>query len=406
MSGIGGRIAISLIDDGSQIHSLLKSTMTLNQSWTGNAASPDWSGNNNPIIYADIRNGVTPLDAVSNVKWSYNGTEITFNSNNISTNAGISGVFQKITHNSMPALKIIGNLAKSDSVNESVVALSGSVVVDTAVLPVYATINIRLSSFAQNGGYDAYIDSVDGRFAIENDGDTLYLYNVLKQAGVSDVATVQASDYIAEFYINGVQAASSKVTTQTIGGSTYYQLTVGDSDILDYAIIECKCYKKTAGAKGAYIMSSFIEVNDISDPEMMYISSTVGGTGIPSSQTTETGEGNDNSIHAGQYVDYDIWVATSTDVTAVNTMFAHYYIQLLTAQKEVYMGEVANANLGTPIASGSFKGYRKMLSPSTIFPSITSGHGMCRITAEHVKTLGRKMSGSVIASDVELTESM
>lgn len=83
--------AISIIDDGSQIHSLLRSTMTLNQSWTGNAASPDWSGSNNPIIYADIRNGVTPLDAVSNVKWSYNGTEITFNSDNISTNAGISG---------------------------------------------------------------------------------------------------------------------------------------------------------------------------------------------------------------------------------------------------------------------------------------------------------------------------
>jgi len=406
MSSIGGRVAVSLIDDGSQLHSLLRSTMTLNQSWTGNAASPDWSGSDNPIIYADVKNGVTTLNDVVNVKWSYNGTEITFDSDNVSTNAGISGVFEKTTYNGMPALKIIGNLAKSGSVNESVVALSGKVVVDSSLLPVYATTNIRLSSFAQNGGYDAYIDSVDGRFSIENKGETLYLYNVLKQAGVNDVATVQANDYIAEFYINSAQAAASKVTTVTIGGNTYYRLTVEDSDITDYATIECKCYKNANGTKGAYIMSSFIEVNDMSDPEMMYIGSTVGGDGIPSSQTTETGEGNDNTIHAGQYIDYDIFVATSTDVTAVNTVFAYYYIQLLTAQKEVYMGEIASANLGNPIASGSFRGYRRMMPSSDIFPSIASGHGRCRITAEHVKTLGRKMSGSVIASDVELTGSM
>ncbi len=406
MSSIGGRIAVSLIDDGSQLHSVLESTMPLNQSWTGSAASPDWSGNNNPIIFADVRNGDTPVEDLVYIKWSYNGTQITFDSNDKSTNAGIVGVFEKTTYNNKPALKIIGNLAKSDSVNESVVSLSGTAMVESSQIPFYAIKNIRLSSFAQNGGYDSYIDSTDGRFAIENDGDTLHLYNVLKHAAGNDVMTVQTADYIAEFYINSVQAASSKVSTTTIDGSTYYQLTIEDSDITDYAFVECKCFKKENGVKGAYIMSSFIEVNDISDPEMMYIGSTVGGDGITSSQTTETGEGNENFIHSGQWVDYDIWIATSTDVSAVKTSFQHYYIQLLTSQKTVYTGTITDSNLAAPIASGSFMGYRKMLNPSDIFPSIVNGHGKCRIRAEHVKTLGRKMSGLVIASDVQLTENM
>lgn len=402
MSSIGGRIMVNLIDDGSQLHAVLLCNTPLTQSWTGSAADPDWTvAANQPVIYLDAKSGIDRV-TVGAFSWYYNNQLIQFTGNTSN-----DGKFQMTTYEietgvTVPALKIIGNLAANGNVDEDTIAFSGTATINGTNVPFRSVISIRISSFSENGGYNAYIDSKDnGGFAIDKDHSSLILYNVLKQAGASGIATIGASAYVAEWYINGSKVTdNSKVGTVTIDGVTYSKLTVAEADITDYAIIECKCFKLEGGSKGAYLLSAFVEVNDLTDPEMMYVSSTISGAGITTSQTTETGEGNENTLRNGQQVNYDVFVAKAEDVTSVFTSYAHFYIQLRTAQNAVYTAALSGADLGSPIASGDFAGFRKLVGSGA-----ATGHGKFLLTAAHVAAMGRKMSGYLLASTEELPTS-
>lgn len=400
MSTIGGRIVVSIIDDGSQLHTVLLSNKPLVQFYTGSTGDPDWTQpENQPTIYLDVKNGTTTVPVDSNsIKWYHNGSILNFDAT-----TGISGNFKKTTYgaDNVPALKIIGNLAQSENVSEETIMIEGSATVNGASVPFRAYIPITISFFQANGGYGSYITKQgNGGFVLDSTTSSLTLYNVLRQRSATGTSTVGANEYWSEWYINGTQITdTSKVGTITIDGTQYSKLTIVRDDIADYAIVECRAYQKVNSAKGDFIITSSVEVNDMLDDEMMYISSQLYENGSPvAASTSETGEGNENTLRYNQSINYRVSVAKATDPVSYYTSYTNYYIQLRTNLNTVYTGSLSGSDLGTPIASGEFAGYRKLSADLS-----QNYWGGFTLTYSHIVQMGGKISGYIIASTEALS---
>lgn len=402
MSTIGGRIMISTIEDGATLHTLLMCDAALSQAVKGTSYSPDWSGDNShPKIYLDVKNGTSHVNVNAGGTWYYKNRAIVFDSSN--NNISSDGKFQLSTRTvggyTYPALLIIGNLADQENSDEQVIAYEGAVTMSESSVAFRATITVTLTFFREQGGYASYIGTTsDHGFNFTADGQSITLYNVLQEAGENSVNTVASTSYTADWYVNGVLVtAQSKLGTVNVGTVSCPSLTLTEGEIVDYAVVECRCITGT-GESATLVSTSYREVNDLSDPEMMYISSVVStaGGGYQSPSTTETGEGNENTLKKGQQVNYDVWVATETDAQAVDTQFKYFYIELRNSLNEAYN---TSSLSGTDLQGSAVNGTYRALNGS----GGNTGHGKFMLTYDHVKAMGGKASGILIASTQALT---
>lgn len=364
MSTISNRFFVTAIDDGTTLHGSLNATKTLTQAWNGTASVPDWTvEDNRPIVYLSLYSGATTVANVKNAKWLYDGVEMKFDGD-VSTN----GLFEKTTYGSMsmPALKIINNIAVNNNyVDTHIITFEGSH--DTgngATLDFSASIQLRVSVIS-SGGYLGVLEFQGGKSNLTQETQTVTAIANLFKAGSE--TSVSADNYSVEWYVNDVPKNG---TPDTSTGTTKYTLTINANSVTDNAIVRAD-FK---GSKGEHLYSAYASVDDLTDPEYLYIQ--------------YNGEnGQSATLRKDEEVTFDIWVGKMDDPTPI---FANwlYEIKLLDANGEVVEEDIE----GLPSATGGWR---------TLRTNNLEQKAYITITYPIVTGLGRSITGIIRATEQE-----
>lgn len=317
MSRVSNRFYVTALEDGTTLHGNLVSAKPLVQAWNGAAAVPDWTvAANQPLIYLTLLSGGSSVAPDSDYdQWYYNGTLLTFGNDGKSTGT-YANMFEKTTETSggqaMPALKIIANLASSANLDVDTIIYKGKCNLGGALVEFSCTTQVRISGITANG-YLGLIDFQNGIADITEAGQTITPYAVLYD-GEGNV--VDRTKYTVAWTLDGVQKTG---TTVTIGGTTYYALSVVESDVTDHAIVGCQ-FVLTEGNNNVY--TAYAGIDDMQDPEFMYIQN---GTAANAQSN-----GNAASLRTGETAYFTVWIG-SRDNAAVRTGWetATYKVQLL-----------------------------------------------------------------------------
>lgn len=336
MSTASNRFYVTALQDGSTLHGNLSTVGSISQSWNGTSAYPDWTvAANQPIIYVTLLNGAAYVVPDNTGKWYYNdhGTEeeITvsdtrFQITTFSLNIGNN---QSIT---VPALKIVQNLASTTNVDVDTITYRGSYTIGGSPIGFAVSTQIRITS-ASKGSSIGVVNFVNGISNITSVGQTITMYAACY--GADDGSDV--SGYTTTWYLNDteIQSGDSRLTTYTVGAKTYPAFVVSESDVVDHAIVRCMFYKN-----GELLDTVYVEVDDMQDPEFLYI-------------LNNGNVGNGASLRKGDSAPFVVFVGTNDSATVRSGWEnATYKLQLIDASKQVItassLNDVPNPDSGDP----------------------------------------------------------
>lgn len=330
MGYVSNQIFMSAIDDGTTIHGSLVANKSLSQGYNkeNGTFSPDWSAGAGPTIYLTLLDGATPIaptgwsaETQNAVKWYWNNTEITFDSEGYSTNAksGTHSLFQRTTATwngiSMPALKIVYNLALAGALNNDVIRIDGNVEMSGDPIPFSAGVTVQLGEVSSNG-YFGGIDFPDGSVILSDDQSIRCVAN-LYSAGVG------VSEYKCVWKFNGTTVTSTNpndpiyMSSSGTGKTNDILHVSGDdeSGVLDIATVTCTFQVKDENDATQWndVLTITETIDDQGDEQVMYVYYTLGGTSAKIN-------GAPVSLHKGQKVTWDIFIATNIDAEDIKTV--------------------------------------------------------------------------------------
>lgn len=372
MGNISNRFMITALEDGTTLHGTLGSNKPITQAWSGSGCIPDWETETTeqPTIYVTLLNGSSYVVPSDNYTWYYEGNVIDFSGGNTSAD----GKFQKVTNFTpagyssgqyVPAIKIIKNLATSTNLDVDTITFQGSCVVEGASINFSAQIQIRTTVISQNG-FVGWIDALNGIKTITSDTPSVTLIPQLRDSSNVDVT----SQSTKAWYV-GNTLISSTTTTDPIYINSSGQLVIKESGITDYAVVKCVFTVNNMTAFTAYI-----EIDDQTDPEYLYIQYT-------------GGSGNDASLRSGENAVYQFFVGVSSSDPTVRTDWGSFKVQLLDSTATV----VDNTRTsGTGIPDG--------VEADDWFRPLQSSGGVASLTVPYsvVVACGKKLTGIVLAS--------
>lgn len=165
---VQGSIIISMVSNGDTITSQLESTEMLGQFIKAgtNQFMPDWRiAENQPVIkpVAFSQNSKTAVPVVNgSEKWLYNGVELTFDAEGLSTNP--KGLFQKVVLTEqgvkIPALRIVNNLVSTSNTDNDRLTFEGKAVVGQSEFDIMPSRDITLQK-TMGDPYDGFISASD-----------------------------------------------------------------------------------------------------------------------------------------------------------------------------------------------------------------------------------------------------
>lgn len=370
MSKISNRFFVTAIDDGITLHGSLSSDKTLTQAWTGSAVTPDWTKEENqPTIYLTLYSGSNTAisnNVKDNYRWYNDGQPITFNSDGISDD----GIFKKTTKNNMPALKIIGNMRSNENtVDTNTITLVGQYDAGSnSLLDFSASIQTRISVMNQ-GGYIGVLEFKDGISNITNENSEVQI--IARLYGSGESTSIAAGNYKVLWYVNDELKTGS---SDTING--YYYLKVLNSQITDNAIIRAE-FK---GKSDELLYTAFTSVDDLTDPEYMYIQ--------------YNGEnGQSATLRKGEEVTFDIWVG-KMDNPDIKSNYIDFKIKLLDSNGNVYTENLE----GIPNVPEGGDGWRPLNTSINQFINKAS----ITITYDIAKQLGKSLTGIIMATELKM----
>lgn len=373
MSTISNRFFVTALDDGTTLHGGLASTKPLVQAWNGNAPEPNWTDESKrPIIYLTLYKGADQASwNNSDIYWNYNNISLSFGANGLSINP--SGLFQMTTYNDMPALKIMKNIATSDAVTTSTITAFGYYNLDNAQMPFSASIQLRTTTITGSKGFLGLIYCVDGKSVLTSKTDSVTLYGKLYSGSNGELL---AGDYSVNWYINDTLIESTNQSSTHIGNEVegFPTLTVKADTITDNAIVKAEFVHQSS-----VVYTDYLSVDDLADPEYMYIQ--------------YNGEnGNGASLRRGEAVEFSIWVGT-LDSAAIDTSFSNFYVRILDSAGAQYNGSLSGipsvvSNTVNP--SKNALGYRALSKDSSNKATLT-------VSYDNVVTCGGNLTGYVLA---------
>lgn len=339
MSNISNKFYISAIDDGQTLHGNLSVAGSLSQGWNGRAAVPDWTvAANQPIVYLTLLMGSTPVVPVANsIKWYYNGVLIGFDEN---TGISTDGLFQRTSYSSsglsMPALRVISNLANSANVDVDAIKIEGQYMLDEVPLDFAAFQEVRITQLTE-GASLGVITFLDGISNITEKGQTITMYGRLYNADGTE-----ASGVTTKWTLNDGTPVDG--VTKDGRANTF---EVEEGDVTDHATVKCDFYLGSVK-----VFTAHANIDDLQDAEYMYIQ-------------YNSSNGNAASLRRGQSVEFSIWIGTQDNpaVLKVDGTPVYQYFKILLLDSD---GNVVTASgLGPtehklPDPDGS--GYRKLTS--------------------------------------------
>lgn len=331
MGYVSNQIFMSAIDDGTTIHGSLVANKSLSQGYNKDNGrfTPDWSEGAGPTIYLTLLDGATPIvptgwsAATQNaVRWDWNNTTLTFDKNGYSTNAKSTdghSLFQRTTYTwsgiTMPALKIVYDLALAGSLNNDIIRIQGYVEMSGDPIPFSAAVTVQLGEISSNG-YFGGIDFPDGSVILSDD-QTIRCVANLYSAGEP------VSEYRCSWKFNGDAVTSTNPNdniymSSSGSGKTNDILHVSGDDqggVFDIATVTCTFQAKDENdaTKWVDVLTLTETIDDQGDEELMYVYYTLGGTSAKIN-------GAPVSLHKGQKVTWDIFIATNTDAEDIKTV--------------------------------------------------------------------------------------
>lgn len=370
MSKISNRFFVTAIDDGITLHGSLSSDKTLTQAWTGSTVTPDWTKEENqPTIYLTLYSGSNTAisnNVKDNYQWYNDGQPITFDSDGISDD----GIFKKTTKNNMPALKIIGNMRSNvNTVDTNTITLVGQYDAGSnSLLDFSASIQTRISVMNQ-GGYIGVLEYENGISNITNENSEVKI--IARLYGSGESTAIAASNYKVLWYVNDELKTGSSDTI-----NKYYYLKISNSQITDNAIVRAE-FK---GNSDELLYTAFTSVDDLTDPEYMYIQ--------------YNGEnGQSATLRKDEEVTFDIWVGKMDDPNTISN-YRDFKIKLLDSNGQFYNDNIDGIN-----NADKDDDYWRPLDTGTI---AVGRKASITITYDTVNLLGKSLTGIIMATELNL----
>lgn len=363
MSTISNRFYVTALEDGTTLHGNLASDRTLTQAWNGRTAVPNWTDNPNeqPTIYLTLLSGATLVAPSSDYKWYYNGTEISNSDTRFQkTTKSVTYADQTVT---MPALKIVANLASSSNVDVDMITFEGSYVINGAGVSFSCDAQIRISAITANGNLGV-INFLNGIADITEPNQTITMYGILY--GGSSGQPV--SGVTTKWYLNESSTPTSGTTIS--GQANAFQVT--QQQVVDHAVVRCEFYDSSNNL----LYTSYAGIDDMQDSEYMYIQ-------------YNGNNGNAASLRKGETATFQIWVGTREDAGVLGGASTPAYpiikVQLLDGSGSVVM----DTGLATSIPDPDSNGWRTL--------PMSGGKGTLTPHYDTVNGKGKNITGIVIA---------
>lgn len=223
--------------------------------------SPDWTKDENrPTFFPSIAAGgvtVIPTDD----KWWYNVIQLVFGADNLSTNSGLAGTFKRVTHNSVPALKIMKNLASESNQDSDTIKFNGAIKVGGIDDRIEKTEKITITRKGE-ATYKGIVMGIDNDGMVINAaGGSTRVYAKLLGGGEA----IDNSKYIVEFkkQLNGAFVDITKADGSKLTDTSDHVVTI-TADMVN-AFLNLYAIFKDATTL-AELTSDVGTVQDTSDP--------------------------------------------------------------------------------------------------------------------------------------------
>ena len=303
MSTISNKFIVSIIEDGVTLHGELRATRSLTQAYKSGTCIPDWTDTSKqPVIYMTLMDGQKPQLINSGYKWYYNGAEIT------STDTRFE-ILTNYQHDGrvVPALKIVQNLATSTNVDLDIITFKGTTTLSSNTVDVESSINVRITEWT-SGGYLGVIDFANGRSDITREN-----LSVTAQGILYDDSGNPVNGVTYKWFFEGDSPSAQPRSTQS-------SFPITDSMVVDYVVVRCEFYT-TINNDQILAYTAYAEVDDMQDPEYMWIKSNANN-------------GNAASLRKDENVIFTICVGTQEDPTPI-TSWNSYKVKTLDSEGQV-----------------------------------------------------------------------
>lgn len=364
MSVISNRFFITALEDGTTLHGSLSSNRSLTQAWNGTSAVPNWTDKTKqPTIYLTLLNG-TDLVQPDKIQWYHDNVLIDFSNNSLFKQTTYPVTYGGKTVD-MPALQIVGNLASGENVDSDTITCTGTYSINNSPVDFSASVNVRISQITANG-YLGVIVFPGGSSDITQAGQTLQMYGILYDSN-GEACNVDTRGMKTNWYLNdAAQATEGKDYTDSNG--TKYPLsgfTVTEGQIVDHAMVRCDFINNG----GSVVYSAYASIDDVQDPQFMYIQYA-------------GNNGNAASLRKGETAEFVIWVGKRNDAT-VDKAYNTFKVKVINAEG------VVNTKALNGFGDADSDGFRTLL--------VTDGKAKVDVPYDTVVALGKNMTGLVYA---------
>lgn len=359
MSSVSNRFFVTAIKDGSTASAVMRCDSSLSQMYnpSSGACVPDWNAAaSHPLVWVESDlGGRKKAPESSTSKWYYNGVEILFDANGMSTNftQTVGGstypVFEKTTRTASqidwPALRVLRNLASVGNTDQDVLSFEGSLEVSGSQLGFSVSTPVRLSQMSQSG----WMGVLKGDQAITEKNGTATVTAELYNGGT------QKTTFHTKWYDEG---SGTLLGTANAANRTA-SFTINESSITDYVVLRCDFYESSSSNEVLYSM--FWEIDDETDSEKMYIANSAGNNR------------NSAALRDGESVTFIAWMGTSSDQTAIDSRYTNWKCKIMDSTGSV-VKEVKTPMAGkTPDASTGLFDITNSITVPGVNGSITGG---------------------------------
>lgn len=398
MTKVSNRFFVTAISDGSTVSAVLRSNKSLSQVYSQEAGTcvPDWNlPANQPTVFAVVRvNGTYRVPDLAGAIWSYNGQTIEFDPvTNKSTNFldGGEPVFERTTytidevvgsvtnHWTMPALKVIRNLAHVGNTDQDTITLDNSVEVGGTQIDYSVSVPVRISLMSSSGYYgyvegDSYVNS-------PNPTDAGYTATMNARLLIGDQPVQQ---FKTKWYREGIDTNPFATVTAANGVAT---TTLNASQITDYVVVRVEFYDM----QNNKVFTSLWDIDDMQDTEEMFI-------------THGTSNQNNASLRTGETVTFKIWMGRRTEQYEVDDRYTNFKVKILDSAGQTVLCSLSGNTIVQDDSQGTE--YVDITASNVEIKPASSGDpaviaekaGVVSVTYTFTHQLGDTITGIVVAS--------
>lgn len=396
MTKISNRFFVTAISDGTTVSAVLRSDKTLSQVYSQEAGTsiPDWNlPANQPTVFAVVRvNGTYRVPYLAGAKWSYNGQEILFDPvTNKSTNFldGVEPIFERTTyvideivgtvtnHWTMPALKILRNLAHVGNTDQDTITLDNSVEVGGTLIDFTVSVPVRISNMSSSGYYgyvegDSYVNS-------PNPTDPGYTATMNAKLLIGDQPVQQ---FKTKWYREGIDTNPFASVTATSGTAT---TTLNASQITDYVVVRVDFFDM----QNNKVFTSLWDIDDMQDTEEMFI-------------THGTSNQNNASLRYGESTTFKIWMGRRTDQFEVDNRYTQFQVKILNSDGQTVLCSLSGNTIQIDPQGSEYVDITATdveIRPAGSDPAVIAEKaGVVTVTYNFAHQLGDTITGIVVAS--------